>query len=108
MTLSYDQLCELELLHLAATPTPWVNGERLGSCVAVNEEHADIYWVSEGENCNVACATFQPSDAAFVVAAVNSIDDLLREVRELRAKARRPDCCCTRSNEPGQKGSVYE
>jgi len=82
-----NDIVRLRELLRAATPTPWINGERVDECAAVNESHADIYHVSEGENCTVGCATFSPADAELVVAAVNALPELLDELEKLRIVA---------------------
>lgn len=80
-------LDELERLRAEATQGEWIDGERLDWCAAIpHEEHADIYRVVDGENRNIACATFGAADAAYVVALVNAAPDLFAELRRLRER----------------------
>jgi hypothetical protein len=89
MTAPID-LADLERLEREATPAPWLNGERIlpeDNCIALQaEEHADIYRVTEDGNCNVACATFQPSDAQFIVVLRNAFPAIRDEIHRLRAR----------------------
>jgi len=78
VTLDLDRL---ERLLAAATPGPWINGERIEECASLGAEHADIYRVTEDGNCNVACATFSAADAELVCELRNAASELIALLR---------------------------
>ena len=63
-------MSELRATAKAATPGPWLNGDRVETCTDVDTDHADIYREDpEDGNCTIACATCPPADAEHIAAA---------------------------------------